>query len=84
MNKFTKIFLILITIIFALGLIMYFSPSGTKECPDEKIINEMPVLSGTSSLPSNYYIKNGQRKEISDYNKLWVKLNCKVVVNKVY
>lgn len=51
------------------------------ECPDEKIVNRMP---GPGSSGSEYYIKNGERKEISDYDAAWVSANCNVPVQEVF
>ncbi|MES3030823.1 MAG: hypothetical protein V4697_00205 [Patescibacteria group bacterium] len=50
------------------------------ECPDEMIVNRMP---GTEPQ-SSYYIKNGERKEIADYDASWVKNNCTVPTQEVF
>ena len=54
-----------------------------KECPDEMIWNKMPS-SGFSNIPSSYYIKNGVRSEISEYDGEWVRANCTVPVQEIY
>lgn len=66
--------------------IKYKSGSGQKllkECPDEMIWNKMP-RTGFSNTPSSYYIKNGARTEISEYDGEWVRTNCTVPVQEVY
>lgn len=50
-------------------------------CPDEMIVNKMP---GVGSGNDSYYIKDGKRVEISEYNNIWVKANCEVPVQEVY
>ncbi len=86
MNKTIKIIIIIVAVLI-LGFLAYlmFVPvakdSMTKaDCPDEKIINRMP---GTSPQ-SSYYIKDGERKEISDYDESWVLANCTVPVQEVF
>lgn len=46
-----------------------------QDCPEAKIINRMPTI-GESSKPSEYYIYQGKRKELSDFDQNWVKKNC--------
>lgn len=48
-------------------------------CPDEKIINRMP-----GSQSSSYYIKNGERREIFEYDDVWVQKYCVVPVQEVF
>lgn len=72
----------------------YFSNPSTstsnliKACPSEKIINLMPVVCITTPClpqPTNeYYIYNGQRKEISDFDANYVRYYCSVPETKVY
>ncbi len=51
-------------------------------CPDEKIINRMP---GPGTVgESSYYIVNGERKEIAEYDAAWVAANCTVPEQIVY
>ena len=82
-----KNLLIVATIFILAGAGYYYyqnyngnEPSKITECPDEKIINRMP---GTSP-ESSYYIKNGERKEISDYDSNLVQNNCNVPSQVVY
>ncbi len=86
MNKTVKIITVIVVLLI-LGFLAYgmFVPvakdSMTKaDCPDEKIINKMP---GTSPQ-SSYYIKDGVRKEISDYDESWVLANCTVPEQEVF
>ena len=44
-----------------------------KSCPDELIINNMP---STDNSSTNYFIVDGDRKEISDYDLKYVLENC--------
>lgn len=63
-----------------------------QECPDEKIINKMPQIiddSDTSNETSPrdaeaYYIFNGERKEISEFDEKWVEENCEVPEMEVF
>lgn len=54
---------------------------GEIGCPEMMIINKMP---GTGSPKEPYYIDNGERIEISDYDPIWLKANCDVPVQEVY
>jgi hypothetical protein len=49
-------------------------------CPDKLIVNKMP---GTTPK-SSYYIKDGARVEISEYDSVWVSANCDVPTEVVY
>lgn len=52
-----------------------------KDCPSEKIINMMPVMCIRAPCPAidnSYYIYNGVRKEITDFDANYVKNNCSV------
>ncbi len=51
-------------------------------CPDGMIDNQMP-----SPEPRNdrqYYIMNGQRYEVNQFDAQWVSANCQVSVQTVY
>lgn len=57
------------------------SDNKIKDCPTEKIINQMPVMCVRAPCPAidnSYYIYKGTRKEISDFDTNYVKNNCKV------
>ncbi|MES2470776.1 MAG: hypothetical protein V4526_00910 [Patescibacteria group bacterium] len=83
MKKALTIIGIIIVIAAAYYAYIYFAlgnDSKLHECPDEMIVNKMP---GTSPQ-SSYYIKNGERREISDYDAGWVKRNCTVPTQEVF
>jgi hypothetical protein len=55
-------------------------------CPDEMIVDKMPSViddSGVIPPPKAYYIKDGQRVEVADYDSVWVSANCEVPVLEV-
>ncbi len=54
---------------------------GALGCPEMMIINKMP---GPGAPKEPYYIDNGERVEISDYDPIWLKANCDVPVQEVY
>ena len=58
------------------------STNKIKDCPDELIINTMPIV-GKSKRLSQYYIYKGERKELKDFDSTWVSKNCKVKVTTV-
>ncbi|MBK6984879.1 MAG: hypothetical protein IPH32_09015 [Bacteroidetes bacterium] len=53
-----------------------------KDCPEELISNQMPTLD-KSKRNSKYYIYKGERKEINEFDSVWVNKNCKVKVTVV-
>lgn len=67
----------------------YFKDASSpiKDCPSEKIINLMPRVcpdSGCENINNAYYIYNGTRKEISDFDKDYISRNCTIKETKVY
>jgi hypothetical protein len=72
---------------YKLNLIEYVKyknrPGLLKECPDEMILNKMPSA-GYSKVPRSYYIKDGVRKEIQEYDDEWLRANCTIPVQEVY
>jgi hypothetical protein len=54
-----------------------------KDCPDERIRNAMPSA-GKSIIPKEYYIYKGLRKELNDFDSVWVKEHCKVKTTVAY
>lgn len=54
-----------------------------KDCPDERIMNAMPSV-GKSIIPKEYYIYKGLRKELTDFDSVWVKEHCKVKTTVAY
>jgi hypothetical protein len=54
-------------------------------CPDEWINNQMPgPAPEPGSLPKQYYILNGQRREIAEFDIVWVSKNCSIKQQTVY
>jgi len=50
-----------------------------KDCPEELILNVMPSLGKPNSNKKNhYYIYKGLRREIAEFDSVWVSKNCKV------
>jgi len=56
---------------------------GLQFCPDVKIVDMMP-MSGTSTMPREYYIYSDTRYEIAQMDSNWVAQNCSVKEQKVY
>lgn len=55
-----------------------------KDCPEELISNQMPRIGKSNSNKVNqYYIYKGERKEIKDFDSVWVSKHCKVKVTVV-
>lgn len=82
-------------VVHSIGIVQLSSQEKKiRECPVQKVINRMPTIvqvdeeTGKPIYPkrnSEYYVdKNGNRKEISDYNMLWVEKNCQVPEGDVY
>ncbi len=53
-----------------------------KTCPDEWYDNQMP--GPPSSESTQYFVLDGERREISEFNINWVKENCDLEVHVVY
>jgi peptidoglycan hydrolase-like protein with peptidoglycan-binding domain len=65
----------------------YFDKSLIKACPEQKIINKMPVMciqAPCGNVISEYYIYKGERKEVGEFDTTWVGQNCKVPESIVY
>lgn len=54
------------------------------DCPDERIQNAMPITNSKQTSRKDYYIYKGKRKEIEEFDSLWVIKNCKVPTKVVY
>lgn len=64
------------------------SGSGTtvgllRACPEEWIDNQMPTV-GTPPARRDYYIYQGVRREVSEFDEMWVRENCKLEKQTVY
>jgi hypothetical protein len=56
---------------------LYSNDVAAQQCPDEWHINLMPGTVGVGdSIPREYFIDNGERREISEYDLDWVMINC--------
>lgn len=56
-----------------------------KDCPEELISNQMPSLGkSNSNMANQYYIYKGMRKEINEFDSVWVNKHCKVKVTIVH
>ncbi len=53
-----------------------------KVCPTDWIVNKMPVID--KNQPEEYYILDGKRWEISEFDVGWVRENCDVKPQAVY
>ncbi|NCP66693.1 hypothetical protein GW756_00100 [bacterium] len=64
--------------------------SKLRICPDELIENRMPGTvptdpqSASQTMPSAYYILDGSRREIAEFDQNWVNQNCDVTVQEVW
>ncbi len=58
-------------------------PGLVKECPDKMILNKMPSAR-YSKIPPSYFIKDGTRKEIQEFDHEWIRVNCTIPVQEVY
>lgn len=56
--------------------------NGLRVCPDEWIQNKMP---GPDSQQTNeYFILDGKRREIKEFDMEWLKKNCDIKPQIVY
>lgn len=58
-----------------------------QSCPDEWIQNRMPAVvppGEEEKTPSEYYILDGARREISEFDTVWVEANCDLEAQVVY
>lgn len=62
---------------FALGELL-------QVCPTEKIINKMPTTIPSDNPPSVYFILDGERRELNEFDLPWVEENCNVGEQAVY
>lgn len=55
-----------------------------RDCPEEMIVNSMPSTDTKKGGKRNsYYIYKGERKEVYEFDTLWIKKNCTVPVTQV-
>ena len=88
MKKKSLSLLIIVIVIVAVSISFFVfvknknSPS-IRGCPDEWIENRMPSVEGDNS-ERQYFIFDGKRKEIKNYDLDWIKSSCSVKVQYVY
>ncbi|NMA44910.1 MAG: hypothetical protein GX950_03825 [Candidatus Diapherotrites archaeon] len=75
---------IVLVIIISIGIFLLIQNMSQTEklkvCPDKLIQNDMPSIMPITN--SNYYLINGERKEIIDFDANWVKNNCTIKIEK--
>lgn len=55
-----------------------------KECPTFKVINQMPTTIPNNNPPSTYFILNGERREMAEFDLSWISKNCSIETQTVY
>ncbi len=45
-------------------------------CPEQYIINHSPCLGNCNLITRNYFILNGIRREVSEFDENWISINC--------
>lgn len=53
-----------------------------RRCPDEKITDRMPTIGGQGN--GGYYILDGKRYELDEFDTGWVQANCQVPEQEVW
>ncbi len=84
-KKYAFVFAIITLVLILFVYIVVFQNPTTalrKDCPDEWIENRMPGLSEPSA--AQYFIIDGERKEIDDFDLPWIKSNCSVQIQYAY
>ena len=54
-----------------------------RQCPDEWINNQMPTT-GQEKSNSEYFIINGQRREVDEFDLDWIQKNCVIKKQTVF
>ena len=87
MNKRFGIILVLalvaIAVFAGVFVIQKDQPDLTKACPDKWIEDRMPGPE-TDTIERQYFIINGQRAKIEEYDIDWMKNNCSVEIEYAY
>ena len=87
---FTPIILLVGCLIVASILTILYTFQSTKTnklqvCPQAWIQNKMPrILEDKDNNPREYFVLEGKRRELSEFDLDWVKSNCKIQPTKVY
>lgn len=53
----------------------------TRVCPDKWVNNQMP---GETEIPRQYFVVDGKRRELAEFDLNWIKQHCKVKPEFVY
>ncbi len=64
--------------------VQVFTDEKLRICPDEWIDNQMPMIVNNDSLPKQYFILDGKRMEMSEFDTLWVFNNCPLKAQMVF
>jgi len=75
---------IVILIIVGILLNILLASPRMQECPDEWIQDRMPTVGGYDDKEGEYFIKDGKRMEISEFDLQWVNENCNIKPKIVY
>lgn len=84
-----KLILIIATSVLIVGgligsyFVLFKSPA-IRKCPDEWIYDKMLSTGNYSEENRQYFIIDGERKELKDYDLEWIQGNCSVEVQYVY
>lgn len=83
------ILLIVVVSLYQSGNI--FTSSKLRVCPEEMIVNAMPGIDrsgetedNVESVRSSYYIIEGERREVDEFDTVYIAENCNVPVTSVY
>jgi len=80
---FYSIIAIAIVIIGFVLIKQSFINSKLQQCPNEWIDNQMPSV-GPKKLERQYFILNGERREIDEFDMEWIQKNCNLKKQKVF
>jgi len=86
-NKIIYIFLGIVAIVILINIFILmkqsFINSKLQQCPDEWIDNQMPSI-GPKKLERQYFILNGERREIDEFDMEWIQKNCSLKKQEVF
>jgi hypothetical protein len=61
-----------------------FKAGKLRVCPEEWIINKMPSTDDSTGKGAQYFIYQGKRRELSEFDFEWVQKNCNLTPQVVY
>lgn len=77
--------LFLLSLISLLALIIYSQNQKNIKCPEHWVVDMMPNVETLEPASNNeYFIFNGERKELTDVDYNWIIQNCKIDKEFVY